>query len=79
MEYFFYQLWGVVVDHIIPLIALLLMAILVPRLGRLAIKVIEDRLDEEEESTKARLALLGALIYVLQIVRLLHYYFVGAV
>ncbi|MGO1952863.1 mechanosensitive ion channel domain-containing protein [Corynebacterium casei] len=67
-EYFFYQLWGVVVDHIIPLIALLLMAILVPRLGRLAIKVIEDRLDEEEESTKARLALLGALIYVLQIV-----------
>ncbi|MGO2572773.1 MAG: hypothetical protein ACTH8I_01985 [Corynebacterium casei] len=33
-EYFFYQLWGVVVDHIIPLIALLLMAILVPRLGR---------------------------------------------
>ncbi|MFZ2291656.1 MAG: mechanosensitive ion channel family protein, partial [Corynebacterium casei] len=67
-EYFFYQLWGVVVDHIIPLIALLLMAILVPRLGRLAVKVIEDRLDEEEESTKARLALLGALIYVLQIV-----------
>lgn len=67
-EYFFYWLWEVAVDHIIPLIALLLMAILVPRLGRLTIKIIEGRLDEEEESTKARLALLGALVYVVQII-----------
>ena len=67
-EYFFYWLWDVAVDHIIPLVALLLMAILVPRLGRLTIKIIEGRLDEEEESTKARLALLGALVYVVQII-----------
>lgn len=67
-EYFFYWLWDVAVDHIIPLVALLLMAILVPRLGRLTIKIIEGRLDEEEESTKSRLALLGALVYVIQIV-----------
>ncbi|WP_313550637.1 mechanosensitive ion channel family protein [Corynebacterium sp.] len=67
-EYFFYWLWEVAVDHIIPLVALLLMAILVPRLGRLTIKIIEGRLDEEEESTKARLALLGALVYVVQII-----------
>ena len=59
---------GAVVDHAIPLTALLLLAILVPRLGRLTIKIIEGRLDHEEESTKARLALLGALVYVLQII-----------
>ncbi|MDU3175152.1 MAG: mechanosensitive ion channel family protein, partial [Corynebacterium striatum] len=36
--------------------------------GRLAIRVLESRLDEGEEATKARLALGGALVYVLQAV-----------
>ena len=68
LQYFLFRLWEIVVDHAIPLIALLLLAILVPRLGRLTIRIIEGRLDEEEESTKSRLALLGALVYVIQIV-----------
>src|SRR5699024_4831971 len=68
LQYFLFRLWEIVVDHAIPLIALLLLAILVPRLGRLTIRIIEGRIDEEEESTKSRLALLGALVYVIQIV-----------
>ena len=68
LEYFLFRLWEMVVDHAIPLVALLLLAILVPRLGRLTVRIIEGRLDEEEESTKSRLALLGALVYVVQIV-----------
>lgn len=66
--YFFYRMWQVGIDHVLPLVALLLLGMLVPRLGRLAIRVLESRLDEGEEATKARLALGGALVYVLQAV-----------
>ena len=55
--YFFYRMWQVGIDHVLPLVALLLLGMLVPRLGRLAIRVLESRLEEGEESTKARLAL----------------------
>ncbi|STD38125.1 transport protein of the small conductance mechanosensitive ion channel family [Corynebacterium striatum] len=68
ISYFFIRLWQVGIDHVLPLLALLLLGMLVPRLGRLAIRVLESRLDESEESTKARLALGGALVYVLQAV-----------
>ena len=66
LKYYFYELWGLFVDHGLPLIALLLIGILIPRVGRLAIRIIERRLDEDEESTKARLALTGALVYIVQ-------------
>ena len=66
--YFFYRMWQVGIDHVLPLVALLLLGMLVPRLGRLAIRVLESRLDEGEEATKARLALGGAVVYVLQAV-----------
>ena len=46
LEYFLFRLWEMVVDHAIPLVALLLLAILVPRLGRLTVRIIEGRLDE---------------------------------
>ena len=66
LKYYFYELWSIFVDHGLPLIALLLIGILIPRIGRLAIRIIERRLDEDEESTKARLALTGALVYIVQ-------------
>ena len=49
--YFFYRMWQVGIDHVLPLVALLLLGMLVPRLGRLAIRVLEARLDEGEEAT----------------------------
>ena len=66
LKYYFYELWSLFVDHGLPLIALLLIGILIPRIGRLAIRIMEHRLDEEEEATKARLALTGALVYIVQ-------------
>ena len=71
LKYYFYELWSIFVDHGLPLIALLLIGILIPRIGRLAIRIIERRLDEDEESTKARLALTGALVYIVQVTELL--------
>lgn len=68
LKYYFYELWSLFVDHGLPLIALLLIGILIPRIGRLAIRIMERRLDEEEEATKTRLALTGALVYIVQAV-----------
>ncbi|MFS0475207.1 hypothetical protein ACL1AU_11770 [Corynebacterium striatum] len=45
ISYFFIRLWQVGIDHVLPLLALLLLGMLVPRLGRLAIRVLESRLD----------------------------------
>ncbi|WP_165243499.1 mechanosensitive ion channel family protein [Corynebacterium lizhenjunii] len=68
LRHYLFELWQLVVDHGLPLLALLLLAMLVPRVGRLVVRIIEQRLPEEEEATKARLALVGALVYVVQVV-----------
>ncbi|RAV31775.1 mechanosensitive ion channel family protein [Corynebacterium heidelbergense] len=64
--YYLIQLWSLLVNHGLPLAALLIVAILIPRIGRLAVRVISQRFDSTEEATKGRLALLGALVYVLE-------------
>lgn len=68
LKYYLFAVWQAIVDHGLPLLGMLLLAILIPRIGRLAVRVIESRLDENQESTKARLALAGALVYVAQAV-----------
>ncbi|MDY3126993.1 MAG: mechanosensitive ion channel [Corynebacterium sp.] len=67
LQYFLFRLWDIVINHGIPLTALLLLAITVPRISRIIIRIIGERFDEDEEATKTRLALLGALMYVLQV------------
>ena len=68
VRYYFYETWQFGIDHVLPLAGYLLLALLVPRLGRMAVRVVESRLDENEESTKTRLALVGALVYVFEAV-----------
>ncbi len=68
LKYYMFAIWQAIVDHGLPLLGMLLLGILIPRIGRLAVRVIESRLDENQESTKARLALAGALVYVAQAV-----------
>ena len=68
LKYYMFAIWQAIVDHGLPLLGVLLLGILIPRIGRLAVRVIESRLDENQESTKARLALAGALVYVAQAV-----------
>ncbi|KAB3523249.1 mechanosensitive ion channel [Corynebacterium sp. zg254] len=67
-KFFLFKIWGLLIDHGIPLAALLVLAILIPRAGRLLNRILSRKLDEGEESTKASLALMGALVYVLQAV-----------
>ena len=66
LKYFLFQLWEWIVNHGIPLLALLLCAILLPRVGRMAVRVIARQFTKGEEATKSRLALIGALVYVIQ-------------
>ncbi|OFT34070.1 hypothetical protein HMPREF3166_06360 [Corynebacterium sp. HMSC08A12] len=66
LKFYAFQLWEWVVVHGLPLTALVIIAILIPRVGRLAIRIVSNRFDESEEATKSRLALVGALVYVLQ-------------
>ena len=68
LKYYLFAVWQAILDHGLPLLGMLLLGILIPRIGRLAVRVIESRLDENQESTKARLALAGALVYVAQAV-----------
>lgn len=68
VRYYFYETWQFGIDHVLPLAGYLLLALLVPRLGRMAVRVVESRLDANEESTKTRLALVGALVYVFEAV-----------
>lgn len=66
LKFYAFQLWEWLVIHGIPLTALVIIAILIPRVGRLAIRIVSSRFNEGEEATKSRLALVGALVYVLQ-------------
>ncbi|WP_035009643.1 mechanosensitive ion channel family protein [Corynebacterium jeikeium] len=66
LKFYAFQLWEWLVIHGIPLTALVIIAVLIPRVGRLAIRIVSNRFNEGEEATKSRLALVGALVYVLQ-------------
>lgn len=66
LKFYAFQLWEWLVAHGIPLSALIIIAILIPRVGRLAIRIVSNRFDRGEEATKSRLALVGALVYVVQ-------------
>lgn len=77
MKFFLYELWEWFIHHGIPLTALVLTAILIPRLGRLAMRMAERQLSKGEEATKTRLALIGALVYVVEAVAFFFIVMVG--
>lgn len=71
--YFLLRLWEWLIHHGLPIAALVVVAILIPRIGRFAVRIITQRFTKEEEATKTRLALVGALVYVVEAVA---YFFV---
>ena len=71
--YFLLRLWEWLIAHGLPIAALIVIALLIPRIGRFAVRVVTQRLTEDEEATKTRLALVGALVYVVEAVA---YFFV---
>ncbi|MDN6705704.1 mechanosensitive ion channel family protein [Corynebacterium glyciniphilum] len=68
VRYLLFSLWDWIIQHGLPLSALLIIAILIPRIGRQVVRVLTDRLEQGQEETKAKLALVGALVYMLEIV-----------
>lgn len=60
--------WEWLIHPGLPLAALAVLAVLIPRIGRLCARAIAQRLDADEESTKSKLALAGALVYLVEAV-----------
>ncbi|WP_297005860.1 mechanosensitive ion channel family protein [uncultured Corynebacterium sp.] len=60
--------WGWVVDHGLTLGALVIIGVLIPRIGRLLVRIVTERISRGEEQTKSYLAFVGALVYLLEIV-----------
>lgn len=60
--------WEWLIHPGLPLAALAVLAVLIPRIGRLCVRVVAQRLDADEESTKSTLALAGALVYLVEAV-----------
>ncbi|MGP9724715.1 mechanosensitive ion channel family protein [Corynebacterium sp. AOP40-9SA-29] len=68
VKYLLFSLWEWIIQHGLPLSALLIAAILIPRVGRQVVRILTDRLESGQEETKSKLALVGALVYMLEIV-----------
>ena len=60
--------WEWLIHPGLALAALAVLAVLIPRVGRLCVRVVAQRLDADEESTKSKLALAGALVYLVEAV-----------
>ncbi|WP_075725884.1 mechanosensitive ion channel family protein [Corynebacterium aquilae] len=52
----------------IPLAMITVCALLVPRLGRIAITIFQSRLDDNIQESKSKLAIFGTLVYITQMV-----------
>ncbi|MDO5076642.1 mechanosensitive ion channel domain-containing protein [Corynebacterium sp.] len=66
--YILYSAWRWLLDPGITLAILLTIAVLIPRIGRFAIRFFTRRVDLDEQDSKTRLALVGTAVYVAQLV-----------
>lgn len=62
------ELWSWIVEHGLTLAALAVVGVLIPRLGRLTVRIVTDRMSRSGEQRKSYLALVGALVYLLEII-----------
>ena len=66
--YILYSAWRWLLDPGLSLAILLTIAVLIPRIGRFAIRFFTRRVDLDEQDSKTRLALVGTAVYVAQLV-----------
>ena len=66
----FNQVWSWIADTGINLALLIILAMLVPRAGRLANRIVEKRIQasQDEDEGKSSLAIAGVGIYIIQII-----------
>jgi small conductance mechanosensitive channel len=72
-KYLLLDFWSWIVEHGLTLAAAIIVGILIPRIGRLIVRIVTERMTRGEEQTKSQLALVGALVYILEVVA---YFFV---
>lgn len=68
VKYLLLALWSWIVDHGLTLAALAIVGLLIPRAGRLVVRIITERIAHGDEQSKAHLAFVGTLVYLLEIV-----------
>lgn len=68
-QFLLHQTWDWFIDTGLNLLILAFLAFLVPRLGRLAMRIVEKKvIDEHEDESKAHLAFAGVMIYIAQMI-----------
>ncbi|TFA93491.1 mechanosensitive ion channel family protein, partial [Corynebacterium silvaticum] len=68
-QFLLHQTWDWFIDTGLDLLILAFLAFLVPRLGRLAMRIVEKKvIDEHEDESKAHLAFAGVMIYIAQMI-----------
>ena len=71
MDFLLYLLqrsWAWIAAHGLSIAALLILLVLVPRIRRFVIAVATSNMTDGEESTKGRRALIGAVVYLAEMV-----------
>ena len=77
MEFLLYLLqrtWSWIANNGLSIAALLILVVLIPRIRRFVIAVATGNMSEGEESTKGRRALIGAVVYIVEMIA---YFIVG--
>ena len=60
-KYLLLDFWTWVVNHGLTLAGAVVVGVLIPRVGRLIVRIVTERMTRGEEQTKSQLALVGAL------------------
>lgn len=70
IQYLLYSLWNWIVDTGFDVAIILVLAFLIPRIGRLAMRIIKRRVESaaDADTTKNQLAFAGVGVYIAQIV-----------
>ncbi|MCK7675582.1 mechanosensitive ion channel family protein [Corynebacterium pygosceleis] len=68
ISYILSSWWQWIVDPGIDLAIFIVIAFLVPRIGRLVIRLITGHLDPNEQESKQRLAIVGTAVYLIQLI-----------
>lgn len=68
LKYLLWQSWTWIVNNGLSIASLLVIAILVPRIRRFVLAITASNLSDEQEETKGRRALLGAVVYTVEVV-----------
>lgn len=68
VAFFVYSAQQWIINHGITLAILLVLALLVPRIGRFVKRILTRRLDTIDPGNKSRLALIGAGVYITQLI-----------